>query len=287
MAHWQANWQAIRQWLSGDWPQGPLSEQTAALTGWFRSPRGRLLQASEQRVLDELLPSLFGYHALQLSINESADLMGSSPIHHRVQLISRCDSLADCAQERKSLLLADFDALPLDSDSVDLVILHHVLEFSPHPHQILKEVSRVLIPRGHLVIVGFNPFSLTGLWKALLSRFSAQQQWRYREVTPWRLQDWFKFLDLGACRRVDTFHRPPFNSPLLLNRFAFVDRLARRWRLPGGGAYVMLARKEVVAMTPIRAPWEKLSRRLPTMTAARPSTPRQLSPRSVSPRQLH
>src|SRR5690606_19653737 len=159
-------------------------------------------------------------------------------------------------------------------DSVDVMILHHVLEFSLHPHQILKEVNRVLIPRGHVIIVCFNPFSLMGLWREVASRFSRGAQWRYHALTKWRLQDWFKFLDLHKTQITDTFYRPPFGSPLLLNRFSFLEGLGKKLHLPTGGSYVMVARKDVNAVTPIRAPWEKISRRLPRLATTRPVTPR-------------
>jgi ubiquinone/menaquinone biosynthesis C-methylase UbiE len=37
--------------------------------------------------------------------------------------------------------------LPLDSDSVDAIIAHHCLEFAASPHQVLREIQRVLTPR--------------------------------------------------------------------------------------------------------------------------------------------
>jgi ubiquinone/menaquinone biosynthesis C-methylase UbiE len=61
----------------------------------------------------------------------------------------------------------DFDALPFDSASLDLVVLPHTLELASDPHQTLREVERVLVPEGRVVIVGFNPASLWGLRQGL------------------------------------------------------------------------------------------------------------------------
>lgn len=246
------------------------------LETWLNSPCGQLLQQEEQAVLDEILPGLFGYHLMQISINERVDFGGHSPIHHRFSVLGLCGD-PTTGEIKRSYISASFDALPLECDSVDVVILHHVLEFSPNPHQILKEINRVLIPRGHVIIVGFNPFSLMGLWRGIISRISRQPQWHYSALTKWRLQDWFKFLDLNRTQIRDTFYRPPCSSALLLNRFAFLDALGKRLRLPLGGAYVMVARKDVNAVTPIRASWEKFSRRLPNLAATRPATPRSYS----------
>jgi SAM-dependent methyltransferase len=43
----------------------------------------------------------------------------------------------------------------------------HALEFHDDPHQILREVERVLIPEGELIITGFNPISIWGLRQRL------------------------------------------------------------------------------------------------------------------------
>jgi len=263
-------WLHLKKWVLGNPVENPIAEQIPHLTEWFKTPCGQLLLEAELAAINQSLPSLFGYHLMQMSIHQEADLGEASPIHHRIRVL--CGSAHESV--RKKSLLADFDALPLESDSIDVIILHHVLEFSSHPHQILKEVNRVLIPRGNVIIVGFNPFSLMGLWRGVASRFSRQAQWQYSALTKWRLQDWFKFLDLNQTHITDTFFRPPCGSPLLLNRFSFLEACGKKLHLPLGGSYVMVARKDVNAVTPIRAPWEKFSRRLPSLTATRPVTPR-------------
>ena len=55
------------------------------------------------------------------------------------------------------------DFLPIETNSIDLVLLPHILEFSSNPHQILREVQRVLMPEGHVIVCGFNPRSLWGV----------------------------------------------------------------------------------------------------------------------------
>jgi hypothetical protein len=43
------------------------------------------------------------------------------------------------------------------------VVLPHALELARDPHHALREVERVLVPEGRVVISGFNPASLWGL----------------------------------------------------------------------------------------------------------------------------
>ena len=262
----------IKNWLRGEMVDRPLSESIPPLTEWFTQPCGQLLLENEQHVVNQLLPSLFGYHLLQMSVSEAVDLTHDSPIHHRVSLITR--SPADQAMQKKGCLVSDFDQLPIESDSVDVVLLHHVLDFSPHPHQVLKEVNRILIPRGHVIIIGFNPFSLFGLWKVFASLFTNHTQWRYSSIAKRRLFDWFKLLDLEKAKVLHTFFRPPCASAALLRRLSFLEKAGNKLSAPFGGAYVVLARKDVGAIIPIKAPWEKNSKRLMGMATARPTSPR-------------
>ncbi|WP_223717365.1 class I SAM-dependent methyltransferase, partial [Escherichia fergusonii] len=62
-------------------------------------------------------------------------------------------------------LRCDFHALPFPANSLDLVVLPHALELASDPHETLREVERVLVPEGRVVILGFNPASLWGLWQ--------------------------------------------------------------------------------------------------------------------------
>ena len=64
--------------------------------------------------------------------------------------------------ERQVVVVHDFTELPFATQSLDLVVMPHVLEFSAEPHQVLREVERVLIPEGQVIICGFNPISMWG-----------------------------------------------------------------------------------------------------------------------------
>lgn len=266
------NFQGLKDWLRGEMADRPLSESIPQLSDWFAQPCGQLLLENEQAVINELLPSLFGYHLLQMSMSETVELSQASPIHHRISLMTRPNT--NQSVQKKCCLVSDFDQLPIESDSVDVVVLHHVLDFSPNPHQVLKEVNRILIPRGHVIIIGFNPFSLFGLWKAFASLFTNNPHWRYSSIAKRRLFDWFKLLDLEKAKVTHTFFRPPCTSAILLRRLSFLETAGKKLNMPFGGAYVVLARKDVGAIIPIKAPWEKHGKRLMGMATARPTSPR-------------
>ena len=64
---------------------------------------------------------------------------------------------------RRVAVINGYEELPFATHSIDLVVMPHILEFAEDPHQVLREVERVLVPEGHVVITGFNPASLWGL----------------------------------------------------------------------------------------------------------------------------
>lgn len=218
------------------------------LRKWYATPLGRRLAHAELSAVDEVLAHRFGYHIVQVGApQEHATLLERSPIRHRV-VLDRSSAGTPCT------LTAHASALPFAADSVDVLVLYHALEFEDNPHQVLREAERVLIPDGSLVIVGFNPLSLWGLLRALRRR---------RGIPPWcgqfigatRLRDWLSLLGFktGATRCI--FYRPPTNRPRLLDRLASMEVWGPRWWRPLAGIHIMVARKKVATLTPIRPRW--------------------------------
>ena len=100
---------------------------------------------------------MFGYHLVQIgSPSPGFELLRRSPARNRVVL-------APAARQPGVDIKADPRYLPLASDCIDGVILPHTLDFSPDPHQLMREVERVLIPEGKVLLSGFNPWSQWGV----------------------------------------------------------------------------------------------------------------------------
>ena len=128
----------------------PLTLSTGTLAAWFATPLGRYLLEREQAYFDRTLSDIFGYHALQIGLPEYPLLRGS-----------RITTRLTVDLEEPAQVLADPHWLPFAENGVDLIILPHVLEFTDQPHQLLREVHRVIRPEGQLIIAGFNPFVLS------------------------------------------------------------------------------------------------------------------------------
>ena len=228
----------------------PMRDSLADIGNWFKSPLGQLLVDGEQQVIDEQIHNLFGYHLLQLSVTRHLDLTGASRVSHRFALFP---------QETDHPLVAgraDFNHLPLPANSIDVVLLHHILDYSQSPHHVLREASGVLISQGHIVVVGFNPWSFFGCWRGLVRLFSRAPQWRHQSLRLGRVLDWLAVLDFEPVAIKQGFYRPPCSKPGVIKYLHWMERLGKALSLPWGGFYVIVARKDSQAVIPQKPQWQ-------------------------------
>jgi SAM-dependent methyltransferase len=220
----------------------PATSHWHAASDWFATPLGRYLLERERAYFDKAVADVFGYNALQLGL-AGIDLLSAS------RILLRCRVDVDSTAG----LRADFRDLPIASNSVDLVLLPHVLEFSDNPHQILREVARVLLPEAHVVIACFNPWSLWGLRRAFGGKRGFP--WSGRFIHLMRLKDWCALLGLEIVAGRMGCYVPPCTTEKWLERFAFMDTAGDRWWPIGGSVYFLQAVKRVRGMRVIMPRW--------------------------------
>jgi len=229
---------------------------------WYRLRLGRRLQRVEQEQLGTVLPNLFGYHLLQMGNPVQRDWLASSRISHRIVMDELSPQPERVEGDRHGTLVADPCAVPISSDSVDVIVLPHVLEFEEHPHQVLREAERMLIPEGHVVILGFNPFSWWG-FRRLLTGWCSEVPWCGRFYSLTRIKDWLALLGFDTVLSRYYFFRPPFQNDRIAQRLSFLERLGSRWWPVLGGGYLLVAKKRVTTLTPIRPRWRPSKRWIP------------------------
>ena len=209
---------------------------------WFATPLGQYLLAREQAYFDKAVADVFGYNAFQLGM-PGIDLLRGS----RIALQCRVDPVGPAAMR------ADFRDLPIASNSADLVVLPHVLEFSDDPHQILREVARVLLPEAQVMIACFNPWSLWG-FRRFFGR-KARYPWNGHFINLPRLKDWCALLGLEISAGRMNCYVPPCASEKWLGRFEFMEAAGDRWWPIAGGVYFLQAVKRVRGMRLIMPKW--------------------------------
>jgi len=240
------------------------------LGGWFETPPGQYLLAWEQAQLDRAVADVFGYHALQVGLPEIDGLRanrmphrwvsydgGGPSVPQRIVAVPPVDeSVSALAMPSSVALSCDADALPFPANSLDLVVMPHTLELADDPHRALSEATRVLVPDGRLVIVGFNPASLWGLRQ----RFGHMRRGlglgspglylpsECEFIGYWRLRDWMRLLGLEV--EVGRFgcYAPPVRSDKWLQRWDWMEPWGDRWWPVLGAVYVLVAVRRVPAM---------------------------------------
>jgi len=216
----------------------------------FRQRPGEVLVGRDlidRWVGDEAVSDIFGYNALQLGLPQ-IDLLAENriPFRQRVGLPAAGDVDIHC----------DLRQLPIAANSIDLVVLPHVLEFYEDPHQILREVERVLIPEGQVVITGFNPYSLWGMRRHLPPR-SRNFPWQGQYLSLPRIKDWLQLLGFEVERGSFGCYAPPFSEANHLRRWHFMELAGNRWWPYGGATYIIHAIKRVHGMRLILPGWRE------------------------------
>jgi len=234
-----------------------------AFGDWYQSTLGQLLANTEAEQLDEVLPDLFGFHLLQLGVHGSEVLCQSSRITHRMQL--EVDSQLGAG------VYAHASRLPFASESIDVCVVSHSLEFDEDPHAILREIDRVLIPEGHIVVLGFNPYSCWGL-NRFLRGWRKQSPWDGKFYGRARLKDWLSVLGFDCTFANGVFFRPPVQHEKFMQKLEFMEKYIPGWLNIFAGVYVVVARKRTSTLTPIGPRWRTRSNKLVNGGLVEPST---------------
>jgi SAM-dependent methyltransferase len=249
-----------------------LHEARCQLQRWYGSPLGQRLQQREKAVLDQVLPNLFGFHLLQVGQPAAGDLLSASRIVHRMVMEEVGPLRGGAQQMGTERFRGRSEQLAVASDSIDVLLLPHTLEFVGRPHEVLREAERVLIPEGHLVVLGFNPWSLFG-FRRLLGGWRETSPWCGHFYSTLRLKDWLALLGFDTVLVQHYFFRPPLQHDGIMRRLGVMERGGERFWSPFGGAYLLVAKKRVATLTPIKPRWRS-RRRLISVSPVEPTARR-------------
>ena len=280
------------------------SNSSFSFSDFLASPPGQYVLQWEQRHLDGAVADIFGYHAVQLGLPE-IDTLAENRMPLRLLVSERVsDRVAEEGAPpgsvplqgdgspqgngspqgdgsgqrgvRRVAVITRFEELPFVTQSIDLVVMPHILEFAQEPHQVLREVDRVLLPEGQVIITGFNPASLWGLRQAL-SRTGGARPYLPLDgqfISLPRIKDWLKLLSFETNRGRFGCYAPWAGSERWLARWAFMEKAGDRWWPVFGSVYLLSAVKRVRGMRvigPVRR--RKEERRVALAPATTPRTP--------------
>lgn len=211
---------------------------------WVNQKPGQQVLQAEKALLDSFLAGIYGKHALLLGVPQQASLLES--------LASPCHLLLTPLLYRQQGELkgveSSLNELPILSGSVDLVILPHTLELVDNPRQVLSEACRIVKPEGHIILLGFNPYSLWGLKKKRPTP---------RLINSGTLKKWLNLADFELIKQSSALYGLPRGGQRASGKFDFMEWLGKSCHLPWGGVYMLMARAKVIPLTPIRLRWKQ------------------------------
>lgn len=221
-----------------------------ALTAWYQRPMGRAVFKAEQRLIQQCLPGQLGHHSIALMpFGELPWFIDAAEVH-RHHLICR-----GSAADSNFAVYADYECLSLASESVDFVFLPHIFECSAQPEaHLLTEVSRVLVPEGLVLVLGFNPWSWFGLPANLAGHGLAQSGLKLRRAA-W-VQEKLEHVNL-TCRSQQKVLLTKTEASLSHPKSMMQQKLNEWLQVRFGAVYALVASKKASALSPIRPRWSK------------------------------
>ena len=235
-----------------------LSEGGSDLGDWHRRMPGSLVLDIESRRLVPLLSNIFGYHLLLVGSGDYLSILGAARVQHCTWLMAPVSPAPDPGAARPqahcSYVRGLAGSMPVASDSVDIVVLPHVIEFEDDPHEALRETERVLVPEGHVIVAGYNAIGLMGAWNLLRRRGAP---WNGRFHTASRVRDWLSVLGFDTVASEGCFFRPPLRSGRIMRRLEVFETAGPRFWPRLCGTWFLVARKRTATLTPLRPSWRR------------------------------
>lgn len=210
-----------------------------APANWADLPWGMHYQKALEHAFAPWWPRVFGFHLLKIGALSNAIATDTCAISHQVNISSFATDDVH--------VVADPYQLPFSEKSVDACLLAHTLSYSSDPHRILREVDRVLINDGWVLLSGFSPISLLGAGK-LTPGLRQCQPYCARMFTQMRMMDWLSLLNYEVLYQ-GAFHVIPWKMPH-----------AAPHSTPLGCLTIIVARKRTIPLTmsPMRQKFNKL-----------------------------
>lgn len=213
---------------------------------WYESLAGKQALEVLDDQISEYLSEIFGYYSLNMGV------LGARKAFLKDSRISAGFSMSGDGID--SDLIAKPECLPIAADNVDLVVGSHVLECSQNPHQVLREIDRVLVPEGHCILIGFNPYALMGAKRLLRPLSKSKKPYKMRSAS--HVRDWFSLLGFETLEVNYVGFRPAVNNEKFFASCAWMDKWGEKlWPLLGS-LYIIHAKKQVVALRPHKKVWK-------------------------------
>ncbi len=229
-----------------------------SLNQWYSTSSGRAVLVQEKVLVESAIKNLFGYFFVQLGAPSSEYLIASSRIKYKLLIdpFLEYESSEALKDPNCHLIRADLDYLPIGKEKADVVLLPHTLEVAADPYYLLRQVDSMLVPEGHVVITGFNPYGCFIMRHRWFKRDKVFKQAKLE--TSQRIKEWLQILGydvkIQSYSSVTCFVQRPSQGGIT----SFVEWFERRLSSLGlqfGNVYCLVAKKRVDSPTLVGSRW--------------------------------
>jgi len=218
------------------------------LFAWYQTPRGKLLKELEIDYIRRSITVSCQQTILQLGgLGWEDEFVDCTLYKNYIVLDAKALSSKDALK-----IQAKAYSLPLQNDSVDMIIVPHLLEFDSFRFQTMREIERILKPEGLLVIINFNPWSIWVRYQYLWDKKMADS-WGGHFISRSRILDLLKLFNFEVSVSSE------FNLDTVKSQ---QGRLATRSQCFFSTAYAIKAikrRYNIIPLTPIKNGSPRLS----------------------------
>ena len=217
------------------------------LTNWYRQPLGQYIYLQECKELAQHLPQLSGTFSLQLGLEQQTDWLHTNNFRHQLTLAPTVGLTPP------PLICSLYTQLPVADESIDLMFLPHTLEATMAAQTVLAEAWRAVAAEGHLLILGFNPWSCWNFLHTLSGETilfpPLKRIYGLQKIRRW-------LLELGAKITVEKFFcsQLPSISTDAADKKNLAEKVMRH--LPAtNNLYLIMAQKQIIPFTPVEVNW--------------------------------
>ncbi len=229
-----------------------------ALNQWYSTGSSRAVLKQERALVEPAIQNLFGYFFVQLGAPSSEHLMASSRIKYKLLVDPFLEHVSTevLNDPHCHLIRADLDYLPIGKEKADVVFLPHTLEAAADPYYLLRQVDSMLVPEGHVVITGFNPYGCFIMRHRWFKKDRVFDQAKLE--TPQRIKEWLQVLgydvQIQKYSSVTCFVQRP-SEGLLINLVEWIEKGLSALGLQFGNVYCLVAKKRVDSPTLVGSRW--------------------------------
>lgn len=213
---------------------------------------GNKVLNAEKEIISDLIKQHYGKHAVLMGVPQQQALLTTTNISIKTLVSPLLSATKDFL-----MVESNFAELAIQTGSVDLVILPHILEFVDNPRALLAEACRIVKPEGLIVICHFNPYSTWGFKRIVGKQHHHVVRTSHHFIASHLVKNWLELASFEIEAVRSGLYTPPIQHKGLYNRLHFCERIGALFFPKAGAVNVIVARAKVIPLTPIKMKWKQ------------------------------